>query len=88
MIGCTVTDIALVLGCDRDTIHRRFSAELLKGKAKSRTKLRRLMWQSAEKGNIVMQIFLSKQYLKFSDEGITSDDYSDDELLNAARSEG
>lgn len=67
MIGCTVVDIALVLGCSTDTIHRRFAAEVAKGKGKQRTRLRQLMWASAEKGNITMQIFLSKQYLGFSD---------------------
>lgn len=67
MLGCTVVDIAFILDCSTDTLHRRFAAELDKGRAKKRTKLRQLMWQSAEKGSVAMQIFLSKQYLGFSD---------------------
>lgn len=67
MLGCPVTDIALVLGCNADTIHKRFSVELNKGRAQKRTRLRNLMWQSAQNGSVAMQIFLSKQYLGFAD---------------------
>lgn len=87
-LGCPVTDIAYVIGCSTDTLHRRFAAEIAKGKATSRTRLRQLMWKSAEHGNITMQIFLSKQYLGFSDkveniDGPIAGDVTEDDIKTA-----
>ena len=87
-LGCPVTDIAFVIGCHPDTLHNRFSAEIAKGRSRMRTRLRQLMWGSAEKGNITMQIFLSKQYLGFSDkvetvEGPIAGDVTEDDIKTA-----
>ena len=87
-IGCPVTDIAFVLGCSHDTLNRRFASEIQKGRSQMRTRLRQLMWGSAEKGNITMQIFLSKQYLGFSDkvetvEGPIAGDVTEDDIKTA-----
>lgn len=64
---CTNSEIAAFFDCSQDTIERRFAAELAKGREKGKAKLRRLQWQSAEKGNVVMQIWLGKQILGQSD---------------------
>lgn len=87
-LGCPVVDIAYVIGCSPDTLHRRFASEIAKGRASSRTRLRQLMWKSAENGNITMQIWLSKQYLGFSDkvetiEGPTSGELTEDDIKTA-----
>ena len=70
--GCTVEEIADFFGCSRDTIHGRFSAELSKGKAELRIGLRNWQIASAKKGNVVMQIWLGKQWLGQSDKQETN----------------
>ncbi len=67
-IHCTTPEIAAIVDCSVDTLERRFAAILAKGKSKGKTKLRRLQWESAEKGNVVMQIWLGKQILGQSDQ--------------------
>lgn len=66
-MSCSIQEIASFFGCSRDTIERRFAANILKGKDKGKIKLRRLMWQNAEKGNAVMQLWLSKNILGYTD---------------------
>lgn len=66
-MGCTNTEIAAFFDCNETTIRDRFPEVLAKGREKGKTKLRRLQWQSAEKGNVVMQIWLGKQILGQSD---------------------
>ena len=61
--GCTNTEIAEFYGCDESLIRKSFSEYLLKGRAKGKIRLRQLQWASAEKGNVVMQIFLGKNIL-------------------------
>lgn len=93
-IGCPVVDIAWILDCSTDTLNRRFAAELSKGRAQQRTRLRQMMWKSAEHGSVAMQIFLSKQYLGFSDkveniEGPTAaSTASNDDIIRSARIKG
>ena len=60
---CTTKEIASFFDCSVDTIDRRFAENLAKGRDKGKIKLRRLQWQAAEKGNVVMLIFLGKQIL-------------------------
>lgn len=52
-------------------IHERFGISYVQYREQKfeprRIKLRQLMWQSAEKGNVVMQIWLSKNILGYSD---------------------
>lgn len=64
---CSIEEMADFFGCSRDTIERRFAAIIAKARSEGRQKLRKLQWESAENGNVVMQIFLGKQYLKQSD---------------------
>jgi len=73
-IQCTDAEIASVLGISVDTITNRkkddeqFSDILKKGRESGRMCLRRKMYENATiKGNTVMQIWLSKQYLSMSD---------------------
>ena len=61
--GCTNTEIAEFYGCDESLIRKSFSEYLLKGRAKGKIRLRQSQWASAEKGNVVMQIFLGKNML-------------------------
>lgn len=67
-IHCTLDEIALICGCSHDTIERRFASIIAKGKATGKTSLRKLQWESAQKGNVVMQIWLGKQILGQKDE--------------------
>ncbi len=66
-IGCTNGEMASFFNCSKDTLENRFSAEIAKGRDGGKTRLRRLMWQSCDKGNVVMQIWLSKNLLGYSD---------------------
>ncbi len=62
-MGCTMIEIAAFCDCSVDTIERRFADIVAKGKENGKTSLRRLQWQAAQKGNVVMLIWLGKQYL-------------------------
>lgn len=66
-MGCSNREIAAFFDCDEAVIRKRFSAECDKGREKGKSKLRRLMWQSAERGSHVMQIWLSKQILGYAE---------------------
>jgi hypothetical protein len=74
---CTNEEIAKFFDCSTDTIERRFAGELAKGRVDGRIRLRRLQWQSAQKGNVTMQIWLGKQYLGQSDQPQSIDDSPD-----------
>ena len=65
--GCSNTEIASFFGCSKDLISKSYSANVAKGKDKGKIRLRQLLWKSAEKGNVAMQIWLSKQYLGMTD---------------------
>lgn len=67
-IGANDTEIADILGVDQKTVKNNYSEFLRKGRAELKIKLRRKMIQVAEKGNVVMLIFLAKNFLKMSDE--------------------
>lgn len=68
-IGCTVDEIAAVIGCARQTFFNHinadpeFQAAIDRGRANGRATLRRLQWQSAKDGNVTAQIWLGKQML-------------------------
>ena len=64
---CTNVEIAAFFDCDEGTIRKRFSDILSKGREGGKISLRRMQWQSAEKGNTSMLIWLGKQYLGQSD---------------------
>ncbi len=71
--GCTNKEIADFYGCDESLIRHSYSEYLTKGKAEMKLRLRQLQWKSAEKGNVVMQIWLGKQMLGQSETPITED---------------
>ena len=66
-VGCTIDEIARVVGCCRDTLANRFSANLDKGKSEGKTRLRKAQWSAAMGGNVTMLIWLGKQYLGQAD---------------------
>ena len=66
-IGCTVAEIAVVLGVSKDTLERRFAASIEKGRERGRRSLRRMQWKTAKAGNPTMQIWLGKQLLGQAD---------------------
>lgn len=74
-LQCTEVEIAGWFSVSVDTIERwckreykmTFAEIYRQKRQKGAISLRRLQWQSAEKGNVVMQIFLGKQYLGQSD---------------------
>src|ERR1700693_567593 len=70
-IQCTYGEIAATLGVSVDTLQRNrdFAAIYKKGAEGGRKSLRRMQFESANKGNIGMQIWLGKQYLSQSDQG-------------------
>jgi hypothetical protein len=68
-IGCTVDEIAAVLGVPRRTLYDRMEQDpeiqrvLDEGRDQGRATLRRLQWQQANAGNPTMLIWLGKQLL-------------------------
>lgn len=66
-IQCTLDEIGSVVGCSRDTLERRFAAVIREAKEYGKSSLRRHMWKSVERGNVVMMIWLSKQLLGMKD---------------------
>ena len=73
-IGCTVRECADVLGCPEDVITQRYIEFYTKGRENLKERLRRKQIKKALEGNIVMLIWLGKQYLEQKDkQDITSD---------------
>ena len=69
-IGCTMAELATALGFSESTLRRRpnLMAAIEAGREVGKTTLRRAMWHNAIEGkNTVMQIWLSKNLLGFSD---------------------
>jgi len=73
-IQSTQPEVAAVLGCGLSTVKDRlardeeFSAAYKRGLETGKSSLRRLQWKSALAGNVVMQIWLGKQYLGQADQ--------------------
>lgn len=72
--GCTNIEIAQFFGCSADLIDKSYSEFTTKGRAQQKLRLRQLQWQSAEGGNVTMQIWLGKQILGQAESPITTDD--------------
>jgi hypothetical protein len=70
-IQCTFGEIAATLGLSVDTLQRNkdFAAIYKRGAEGGRKSLRRMQFESANRGNVVMQIWLGKNYLGQSDQG-------------------
>jgi hypothetical protein len=65
--GCTNIEIASYFGCSDTTLERNYGKILTKGRDKGKIRLRQLQYKAAEKGNVVMLIWLGKQVLGQSD---------------------
>ena len=63
----TKSEIAAFYDCHSDTITNRFQDIFIKGQEQGKTKLRDVQMKSAMNGNVTMQIWLGKQYLKQTD---------------------
>jgi hypothetical protein len=70
-IQCTFGEIASTLGVSVDTLQRNkdFAVVYKRGAEGGRKSLRRMQFESANKGNVIMQIWLGKNYLGQSDQG-------------------
>jgi hypothetical protein len=68
-IQCTYSEIACTLKVSVDTLtrHKDCAAIFKRGAEGGRKSLRRMQFESANKGNVTMQIWLGKQYLGQSD---------------------
>lgn len=68
-IGCTVEEIAAVVGVSTKTIYSRMkdAPEIMeaieRGRETGKATLRRLQWQGAQAGNATMLVWLGKQIL-------------------------
>jgi hypothetical protein len=84
-IGCTNRDIANWYGVDESSLSYNFTAELIKGRENLKISLRRAMLKNACVNlNAAVQIFLAKNMLGMSDNGMTTDNskvlpFTDDE---------
>lgn len=66
-LQCLPHEIAILCGCHVDTISRKYSAALSKGYEDGKKSLRKAMIRSALSGNVIMQIWLSKNWLGFKE---------------------
>jgi len=66
--GCTNTEIASFFGCNSDTIRKRFSENLTKGRDSGKIRLRQKQFEVAMKGNVSMLIWLGKNILDQKDQ--------------------
>lgn len=65
--GCTKEEVAREVGVSADTISRRFASEFTKGRNTLKISLREQQVKMALGGNVVMLIWLGKQYLDQSE---------------------
>jgi hypothetical protein len=73
-IGCTDLDIARWFGIDDSTLRYNFTDYLIKGRENLKISLRRSMLKNACVNlNAAVQIFLAKNMLGMSDNGMTTD---------------
>jgi hypothetical protein len=73
-IGCTDRDIANWFGINEDTLRYNFAEYLIKGRENLKISLRRSMLKNACVNlNAAVQIFLAKNMLGMSDNGMTTD---------------
>lgn len=67
-IHCSVDEIALIMGCGRDTIYRNYMEIVEQGRAKGKMGLRRRQWEVAQDGNPTMLVWLGKNWLNQTDQ--------------------
>ena len=63
MIGCTLEEMASVLGCHRATLDRRFATAIKEGVQMRNMSLRRRQFEMAMGGSVGMLVWLGKQFL-------------------------
>ena len=69
-LGANNTEIADFFDCSESVIRKRFNGVLKQARSHLKMRLRQAMIDNAiHKGNVVAQIWLSKNYLKMSDAG-------------------
>jgi hypothetical protein len=73
--GLTNKEIAESLGYDENTLKRNFEIFLTKGRANLKERLRKKQIEVALDGNVVMLIWLGKQYLGQADKIEETGDY-------------
>lgn len=73
--GLNNKEIADALGYDDSTLSRHFEKNLIKGRAMLKEKLKRKQISVALQGNVVMLIWLGKQYLGQADKTEESGEY-------------
>ena len=74
-LGCKDMEIANFFGIDENTLRYNFSVNLIKGRENLKISLRRAMLNNAcQNMNAAVQIFLAKNLLGMSDNGMTGDD--------------
>ena len=73
LMGASYEEMADFFQVNRETLKYNFSEYILKAKAEMKSRLRKAMWLNAIDGkNVVMQIWLSKQYLGFTDSPVNT----------------
>jgi hypothetical protein len=74
-LGCRDNEIANFFGIKEDTLRYNFADNLIKGRENMKITLRRAMLNNAcQHMNAAVQIFLAKNILGMSDNGMTGDD--------------
>lgn len=73
--GLTNKEIAEALGYDENTLKRNFEIFLTKGKGDLKKRLKRKQIEVAMKGNVVMLIWLGKQYLGQTEKAVELGEY-------------
>lgn len=66
-LGCNNKEISTWFDINKDVLLYNFGDIIEKGREDMKMRLRQSMWKNAWGGNVVMQIWLSKQYLGFTD---------------------
>jgi len=85
-LGCSSKEISNFFGVTESALSRNFASELQKGREMLKQRLRRAMLENAiVHKNAAVQIFLAKNMLGMSDNGMSTDDnkvlpFTDDEL--------
>lgn len=66
-LHCLPNEIAILCGCSDRTIYRKYGGVIQKGQEDAKRELRKAMIRSALSGNVIMQIWLSKNWLGFKE---------------------
>ena len=72
-LGCNNKEISTWFDINKDVLLYNFGDIIEKGREDMKMRLRQAMWKNAWSGNVVMQIWLSKQYLGFTDSPVNSE---------------